>query len=341
MYARYTVTLRSGLRTPLQSDTIFGHLCWGIRYLEGDGQQALEAFLDRYDSGDPPMLISCAVPKGFLPRPVLPSMGRNLLHFKAAAIGRDMGFEGKKAVYNGLTLLKSLRKRAWVRVEDWLAIRDVLSESALVERLLDRQGKDNEIPGEGKTTIRDHNSISRTTNRVLDPGGLYAVEEHWRNPEDQLQIYVWFSGVDEQAFWDRLWQEYIVPTGFGKDKSTGAGWLDIVQDTAFDSDLFALDGADAHMSLSNAALPDWPGGIFGFYKTFCKHGKLGGHFAVHGPAGGPANPFKKPLLMLRPGAVFKGEPPKGRLLANVHVDASIQHYGLPLCLPARLEVQDA
>ena len=341
MYARYNVTLLSGLRTPLQSDTIFGHLCWAIRYLEGDEGKMLEAFLHRYDSGEPPILLSCAMPEGFLPRPVLPSMDRQTLCDKARAIGAALGFGGQQALYNGLTVLKSLRKRAWVRVEDWLTLRDGLSESALVDNLLDRERKNEGVPAEDKSAIRDHNSISRISNRVLEPGGLYAVEEHWRRPEDRMQIYVRFASPDDRALWDRLWQEYIVPTGFGKDKSTGAGWLAIAQDTTFASDLFALEGADCHMSLSNTALPAWPGGISGFYKTFCKKGKLGGHFATHGPNGGPANPFKKPLLMLRPGAVFRGGPPAGGLVANVHADAAIRHYGLPLCLPARLEARDA
>ena len=56
---RLTIEPLTSFRTPLQSDTIWGHLMWALRYLEGES--ALLAFLGRYREGDPPMLVSAVI----------------------------------------------------------------------------------------------------------------------------------------------------------------------------------------------------------------------------------------------------------------------------------------
>ena len=58
----------SGILTPLQSDTIFGHLCWILAYRKGD--KKLQEFLDPFKAGNPPFLISDGFPNDFLPKPL-------------------------------------------------------------------------------------------------------------------------------------------------------------------------------------------------------------------------------------------------------------------------------
>ena len=67
----YKLTIRplTSFLTPLQSDTIFGHLLWALRYTEGE--DALVAFLNRYRDDEPPLLVSAGFPEGTLPVPVL------------------------------------------------------------------------------------------------------------------------------------------------------------------------------------------------------------------------------------------------------------------------------
>ncbi|MGC8764836.1 MAG: type III-A CRISPR-associated RAMP protein Csm4 [Brevinematia bacterium] len=60
--------IRSPLATPLQADTLFGHICWGIVY--NKGEKELEDFLNSYDK-NPPLILSNAFPVGLLPKPVL------------------------------------------------------------------------------------------------------------------------------------------------------------------------------------------------------------------------------------------------------------------------------
>lgn len=70
--------LKSGLKSPLPSDTLWGNICWAIKYLYGD--QQLSAFLNSYSNGTPELIISSSFPfiknadKSiyFFPRPLLP-----------------------------------------------------------------------------------------------------------------------------------------------------------------------------------------------------------------------------------------------------------------------------
>jgi len=65
-----TITPLSTFATPLQGDTIFGQLCWAIRYSFGNSR--LEKLLSSYDK-EPFMVVSDAFAKGCLPKPHMPS----------------------------------------------------------------------------------------------------------------------------------------------------------------------------------------------------------------------------------------------------------------------------
>lgn len=64
---RATLRLRSAAGSPWQADTLFGHMCWGLRYEQGE--PALADLLARYRAGEPPLLLSDGFPAGWLPRP--------------------------------------------------------------------------------------------------------------------------------------------------------------------------------------------------------------------------------------------------------------------------------
>jgi len=76
------IVLMSGasgfLETAPRSDTLFGAICWAIRWIEGE--PALLDLLTSVDAGDPPFLVTSAFPYAeaegrrtlFLPRPLLP-----------------------------------------------------------------------------------------------------------------------------------------------------------------------------------------------------------------------------------------------------------------------------
>ena len=88
-----TITPESNFVTPLKGDTIFGQLCWVIRYIYGNDK--LSKLLSDYDSA-PFMIVSDAFAKDYLPKPSLPSF----------LLGED---SDKK---------KENRKRIWLSLDD-------------------------------------------------------------------------------------------------------------------------------------------------------------------------------------------------------------------------------
>lgn len=329
MYARYNIHVLSRLSTPLQSDTIFGHLCWGIRYLKGEAE--LNKFLAKCED-KPPLLISSAFPKDCLPMPIISASKRKNVKEEAKKCGKDESEDGENVqqqIYLGLKKIKKVRKMKYLPINLWKQLREGLNDVSLIRLLLKEKQKVIKA-----TEIRAHNSISRITGTVSEHGGFYHSKELWFARESNvLDIYCWFESDEIKKLWEEVWHDYIQATGFGKDKSTGAGCLELIEDTNFEESLFSIDSPNAWLNLSMYA----SNSSFeqnSCYKPFLKTGKLGGEYAVHGPDGGKADPFKKPIIMLQPGSVFFGNnPPSGELISNVHSDNRIKHSGLAICLP--------
>ena len=61
----------SDFGTPLVGDTLFGHLCWALRWRLGE--TGLTALLEGYAEGRPFAVLSDALPVGQVPRPSLPA----------------------------------------------------------------------------------------------------------------------------------------------------------------------------------------------------------------------------------------------------------------------------
>ena len=87
----------SPFQSPLQSDTIFGHICWAIRYISGE--KALKKFLSNYSTYQAPLLVSSGMPKGYVPMPILRPLKPEeeektisfLLLFIIVMVGLEMG----------------------------------------------------------------------------------------------------------------------------------------------------------------------------------------------------------------------------------------------------------
>jgi len=339
MLARYRITPTSPLMTPLMSDTIFGHFCWALSHRRGTAQ--LEAFLASFDGeSKAPVLFSSAFRAGYLPRPVLPpppqSEQRQLVenYFLSEPRGTEDDAAARQRLLNDWTILKAWRRRRLISLEDWLALKDGYSELDFLGRLAKR-GEPTEEAHQMINTAETSNTISRASGQVTEEsGGLFIREKQWFVPDAQLDLYV---AVNEPALVDDVdWFlcAYLPQNGFGKDKSIGMGALSIVRDAAFDETLFDTPGANAQLTLSMTAF-DGMGAVPARYNLHTKFGKLGGSFAVCGPDGGNARPFKKPLMMIEPGGVFFTAKPLDTvpLLADVHSDARIRHCGIPVTIP--------
>lgn len=126
--------------------------------------------------------------------------------------------------------------------------------------------------------------------------------------------------------------EELSKIGYGKRKSVGRGQFILKEITEFSFDKIATP--DGFVALSNFC-PAENDPVDGLYKTFVKFGKLGGEFTFQG------NPFKKPLLMIKAGSIFKtGSTPRefyGRLIEEEIAPANpeVVHYAYAFSLPIK------
>ncbi len=346
MICRYNIRPLSPLITPLMSDTIFGHFCWALRY--DKGQDFLVNFLECYGAGKKaPVLFSSAFISGQLPRPALPPPRMKMIrsfvknHFIDDSETLSKKMTDKEKFFLGMTYVKAWGKRDHLTIDQWIELRDNYSEPRVFEAFF-KQYKDGH--GEGvsqhfKKEVSASNTINRLSGTVSpEGGGLFQREKVWYDEGTKLDLYVEVNSMDLTPFVNDFLTLYLPRTGYGADKTVGMGELEISADDTFDQVLFSDSrDFDARLSLSLASFP----GIEkynAFYRLKTKFGKLGGDFALSSPTGGSPKPFKRPILMYEPGAVFLcTEDLKDKQLLNkVHSDQQIRHCGVPLTLPFKI-----
>lgn len=308
----YTIrlTLRGPVGTAWQADTIWGHLCWALRY-EG-GLQALAAFLDRYRQGDPPLVLSNGFPEGWLPRPLHLETPR-VVAATASLAEQRAAFRTAKTI-KGIDLIPDAVFRQVQAGVPW-----VPTEAALQ-------------PPRATVRVALKNQIDRMLGAAGGAGGaLFGFVEYWP-PRDGPATVVIYCLVAPDFVEDL---ELLVDTfqqgGYGKRRAVGYGAIERAVVAPFDG--FATPaGANAFVSLSNF-VPAAGDPVDGRWRTLVKYGKHGEERA-QGPG---AAPFKRPLIMLEAGAVFRDPTPRpwyGRVVDGVsaHFEDTVQ-YGLALALP--------
>lgn len=332
-YNDYTVTIRlkSPLITSFQSDTIFGHICWAIRFLYRDGEKRLCEFLETYDKEEiPPLIVSNGFPSGYLPKPVVPPITQKDL---------EVLFKRENRLENSFKI-KTIKKLPLILKSDFDALQlEVemtsfklfarMSESyeTMVKELAKEQGM-----------VVQHNTVNRIEGKVTK--GLYSQEETFYSPDaGLLVIYLktnYFSKKElEQIF------TYIKEAGFGRDKSTGKGYFGF--DIKDGIDLLEHKSPNAFVTLSSY-IPKENDPAKGYYHTLLKYGKLGGLYAKGIPEVN-GNPFKKPLIMFTAGSVFYDKDYRqgknyGSLLKKVHQNENIRHYAYAFPVGINLEDTD-
>lgn len=285
---RIDLAVPSGFITPWQADTLFGHLCWVAERHDGfQNFRGAAGLIDLFRSGVPPFVLSDGFPAGLLPAPLTL---KRLYHPESV---EDLD-SGRYA------LLKQAKKRQYLTLSQFQAFQ----ENAMPDLTEESKGF---IPA-----VTLHNQISRFTNTTGEQGNLFELDE-WFAPQGGIQIYAKVNA----GFADDLKRllELFAQGGYGAKKTTGKGACSI---TGFSpsSDL-ELNGpnkaANGFVTLSHF-VPAKDDPTEGAYKTRIKYGKLGEERTFCG------NPFKKPFIMIRPGAVFRASPVRswyGRLLENI------------------------
>jgi CRISPR-associated protein Csm4 len=298
---RIDLAVPAGFMTPWQSDTLFGHLCWAA---ERQGNfanfQGASGLIGLFCSGKPAFVLSDGFPAGMLPAPVT---------LKSRLAQTVTGLDS-----SGYALLKQAKKRDYLSLAQFQAF---------------QRGELPDLSGEAQgfvATTTLHNRINRFTNTTGDSGSLFERDQIFA-PEGRVQVY---ASVREGFADDlRLLFELLCRSGFGAKKSSGKGVCSLEAFEPFDG-FDAVERPTGFVTLSHY-VPAKEDPTDGSWKTVVKYGKLGEEKTHCG------NPFKKPLIMLRPGAVFRAtnvQPYYGRLVENIaYTDPDVVQNGFALAVP--------
>lgn len=196
---------------------------------------------------------------------------------------------------------KQRKRAALVAREAWLAHRDRWDETRLA---LAEQS-----PWPTATVKRTHNTIDRARGTVLE-GGLHFVHEDWRFAEGALlDLYIEAEDNPERI---ATLLGHLGAAGFGRDASTGRGRF-VVESVAQDAILATLPGDGArHVSLSRGVLTPVTMRD-ALWRAEPHFGRAGPQISLTGHS-----PFKRPVLLTRPGASFRREGVAGRWLTGLH-----------------------
>ncbi len=301
----------SSVITPFQSDTIWGHIAWACYYIWGE--ERCKEFIKSHKNGNP-TLVSNAYPEGFLPVPYISL-------FAGDYIERE--------------LFKKVKKKNLMRIENFEKVKDSLSPGKLFEILKKEVEEEKKKDVKRELKIAEvsilRNRIDRLTFTTSGLGKLFATDEVFYPVDYEM----WFAVKTEFFSKDELEMIFksIELNGFGADASVGRGRIKFVEISEYELPE-AKDG-NAFISLSNFIPADSEFAQFedAWYKTFIKFPKAGGHYAL-------INPFKKPLLFIEAGSVFKVKQLKnyyGCLVENVHSDSDIVQYAYAFPLKVKLE----
>jgi CRISPR-associated protein Csm4 len=315
---RITLVLRSGLGTPLAADTLWGHLAWGFRYRHGES--ALIKWLDRYDAGDPPIVISDPLPAGFLPRPRLLAPPRPT----TAPTEEDAARH------------KRLAKVEWISHDSWRAVADDLSPTSVI-RWLERDDSPDKAAPSLLTTSVMHAGINRLSGGTAQEGGgtLYAADQSYGVPS-ATRYDVWARSAAPADEIGELFEDGL-GGGYGRDGATGLGQLRIADVSV--AEIPRPNRPNAIMLLG-PTIPRRGDPYRGFISFGVRCGRLGGEFAIGQTPDGASHRQKHPVHCLLRGSVLVAEPgPEymGRVVSGVHEYRPIRHYGLSLGIPCRLD----
>ncbi len=275
------------------ADTIFGTVCWYIRYLYGE--DALVTFLNDFND-DVPFVISSCIPQGYVPKPLLSFT----LKDSVKEIEADKQFKNVK----------------WIPIDLFIKYQTNYSQDAIAKELTERSLKTFNLQRIDIT----RNSINRITGMVRE--GILFTDSYYYE-DISYNVYVTefnskYSDIFKKAF------SVACSMGFGSDSSTGKGVFDVkLQDLSeIEKNIFDYQ-SNYFVTLSECAGSNLDPVC---YTTMTKYGKLGGEFSQKG-INGRLLFNKKPVVLYEIGSSFKkADSVLGAMLKNVHVDPRIVQY---------------
>lgn len=313
MYQTYLWKIKplSSYMTPWQSDTIYGHLLWGV--LLTYGEEEIEKTLKEFKDRKPPFIVS----DGFIDNK-LPIINKRVI--KNSEI-EEIAIEKKESLIDVATKIKRLRKISNVSIEIFNKLRkkdvDILD---LTEEILEES--DVKI-----ASIENlHNRIDRVSGSTGE-NSIFSLKEIFVEKD----IYIYFK-VREDYPLEKLKTllKFVEDNGFGKKTSVGKGAFKTISFEKYEG--FEKIRGNSFITLSNyiPAKDDYD--YVENSNVLVKRGKIGNLLGEEG------NPFKKPFSCFRAGAIFRGESEsiKGRVLTNICDKKEIVQIGIPFIVEVEL-----
>lgn len=338
-YEDYHIKWRplSSVISLLQSDTIFGHIAWALRYVKGE--QDLLNFLAAFNEGeDAPLLVSDGFPQDELPKPFFKALPLAEINAIIDAFSTAKGLAiGKKDLTQVQKLLKKqtvLPKESIDNIRSSFSAESLLQTSlAEIDWNIFKNGKP--AAPQTETLMMYHNTVNRISHQVTE--GFYQQATRFYADDFAYDVYLRTNYFDKPTLQELF--HFIEVGGYGRDKSTGKGRFSI--EVTEGKMLPEINDANAFMTLSHY-VPNPTAPTQGYYRLLTKYGRLGGDFAKSIIPGieefyddkkpKDPHPYKKPTLMMQPGSIFYGPPQNnyGLLLGGeqrpVHKYEDIRHY---------------
>lgn len=307
---RFTLRPLSAFGTPLAGDTLFGQLCWTLRHQLGNAR--LGELLHGYTSGLPFVVVSDALPTGHVPLPNVPS---ELWQKSTSTHAPDR---------------KLLKQKKWLPTTalpqafaHWQA--SAHSDAEVAQPLIAgwaAQGHQRDSKGSSHTSrAQPHNTINRQTGTTGEGQfAPYAMPQIWFHPAMQFDLYVVLDNARLSLTELTAALRYMGEVGFGRDASIGLGKFELMGDAVV-TNLHSLAAATTGNTTNTGAAPNSyltlgpcaPQGlgfcpVRSFYQVTTRFGRHGDAAVQSG------QPFKRPVLLAKAGAVFWPE----TLAANCH-----------------------
>ena len=354
MYNIYELKInpKSSFMSKLQSDTIWGHIIWAIRYIEGE--EYLNEVLREFKNNNSPFIVSDGFASGYFP--FIKKGIMTIMQTKKVEEKRNDLNKSKIKLHT--KLVNQFNKVDYIDLETFNKLRDDKIVSKVYSEVLTNkrcpitlkrfslEAKDSiklymtdikeyirkfEVVQYNdliKTVSITKNKINRLTNssEQEDGSGLFTVYETFYNTS--ISIYIKLrSDIDINRF--KTYLEYIEESGFGKKSSVGKGQFDIISFNRREDLEKNQYLGNGFVVLSNYIPKENDYKEVIGCNTITKRGK------VHSQGN---NVFKKPFMCFSAGSVFRGNviPNKGRVLTNLYYDNNIVQCGIPFILGVNL-----
>ena len=310
----YKVTIRpsTSFITPLDSDTLFGSLCWLIRW--NYSEEKLVDFLKSYED-KPQFLISSGVQKDTIPFPITEGIARS----KVRQLVEDaFVFVEPEKMNAVIRLIKKIKKEKYLPIDTFKKYVNDFSLERIIKDIVAKnideiEGKYQDAFHQPKPFMtskdRYHNMINRLSNSATD-GELFTRTEITYH--DDIDVYLRFP-EEKLGFWKDNFNA-LSYEGFGSKKTTGKGQFDVLDFK--EVKLPEADNPNHFMTLSSyipeSEIPE------GNYKLKTKRGKVG---SIYSKAN--YSPWKKPLIFYDVGSTFEidendNDRSYGSLISDIH-----------------------